>query len=226
MNKSENKLKILLVGTKRTCDKAGDFDLGDHELIKFPVLDTAQLKNINIPQTNYEWLLLTSPAAVFHFSQLSHKPSFKKLAVIGPSTMKASEKEQLQVNYIPKSFNAKSFSEEFLSVHPSTKNALFLCSSKADDTMSETFKTAEVSLERINIYEPVILEKRELQTYDAIAFLSSSSVQAFKKTYGTPTTKKIAAIGKKAAKSVKNCFGFDPAVPIKSTTKDTIQVLL
>ena len=226
MDKSENKLKILLVGTKRTCGKAGDFDFGDHELIKFPVLDTTQVKNINIPQINYEWLFFTSPAAVFHFSQLSKKPSFKKLAVIGPSTKKAAEKENLQVDYIPGSFNATSFSQEFLSAHSKTSNALFLCSTKADNTMSETFRGTDISLDRVNIYEPIVLKKKEILNYDAAAFLSSSSVQAFKHNYGIPKTKKIAAIGKKAAKSVKNYFGLDPLVPEKSTTKDTIQILL
>ncbi len=226
MDTSENKLKVLLVGTKRTCDKASTFDCGDNILISFPVLDTRKCKRVEFLKDEYEWLILTSPAAALHFSQLANKPIFEKVAVVGPSTKKAAENAGLSVNYLPDHYNALNFSQDFLKIFPNTQSALFPCSAKADATIPGSFKAAGIHLDRVNLYEPIKLEKKKLPEYDAAVFFSSSSVEAFKENYGIPSTQKIAAIGVKAAKSIIKSFGIEPRIPTKSTTIDTIQTLL
>jgi len=227
MDKCETKLKVLVVGTKRTCDKASLIEIPSIELIPFPVLDTKLLGDIHFAKDSYEWIILTSPAAVHHFANLSNKPSFKDVAVVGPSTNSAAEKEDIKVSFTPKgSFNAKTLCAELIENHPKIKSALFPCSIKADDTVSYSFEKAGLKVERVNLYEPVNLDIKELPDYNAIAFFSSSSVETFAKIYGQPQTKKIAAIGKKAAISVKQYFDIEALVPLKSTSRDTIEILL
>ena len=219
-------MKVLLIGTRRTCQKAASLSSGEIILIPFPVLDTKVLEDIIFPQTEYEWLFLTSPAAALHFSQLKHKAHFKKVAVVGPATENAAKKAGFTVTYVPKNFNSESFSMELLKSFPKIENALFPCSSKADDTIYSLFNEAGCNVDRIDLYEPLILEKKDLPEYDAAVFFSSSSAETFYRIYGHPGTKKIAAIGKKAAKTVKECFGIDALVPANSTALDTIQTLL
>ena len=226
IGKCEKKLKVLLVGTQRTCEKAASLKFENTRLISFPVLDTCALNKVDFPQSHYEWLILTSPAAVLHFSKLDSKPEYNKVAVIGPSTEKAAKAANMHVDFLPEKYDAQNCCAELLNNHTNIRSALFPCSTLADSTIEESFNEAGLNIDRVNLYQPIVLNSRELPDYDAIAFFSSSSVETFKKLYGTPETKKIAAIGKKAAKSVKECFQIDALVPSKSTSSDTIQTLL
>ncbi len=220
--------KILLVGTKLTCEQAAKLNFfQDEKLIPFPLLETQLVKNITFPRDSFDWIILTSPSAVKHFFELSNRPEFRKVAVIGPSTKVAIEKLGFSVGFMPMNYNAKSFGLEFAKLCTPGESMLFPSSSLADNSLQESLQES-LEFFRINIYEPKNFMQENLPEYDAIAFFSSSAVEAFYENFKSEiiTQKKIAAIGDKAAKKVEELFGLKAKIPKASTAAETIKVLL
>lgn len=219
--------KVLLVGTRRTVEKAAQLPL-PAQFMAFPLLDTKALENVKFTKDSYHWLAFTSPAAVKHYCGLAYKPSVKKIAAVGSSTKKTAEQYGLTVDFVPEEYNALSFGNELSKSIPKGSSVLFPCSTLADDSLQRILEQNEVQCERVNLYAPCTLSQNKLPDFDSIAFLSGSAANALHELFGQEAIegKKIAAIGNKTAKKVIELFGTTPLVPQVSTAEDTIKVLL
>ena len=222
-------LRVLLAGTKHTCEKASELKFSSPvTLLPFPLMETKLITDTPFPKKKYEWAVFTSPAAAEHFFSINAKPVFKFIAAVGPSTAESIQKFGLTVDFTPTEFNSICLADELSAGLKEKSTLIFPCSKLADNSLENIIRSKGHLLDRVNLYEPVEFPFQELPEFDAIAFFSSSAVETFFNNFGESALKgkKIAAIGKKAAASVEGRFKQAALVPKNSTALETIKVLL
>jgi uroporphyrinogen-III synthase len=99
--------------------------------------------------STYDWLIFTSPNAVDAFhrrAQFLHLTQLaKKIAVIGPATLRAANDIGLTVDLVPPNYIAESLAEALLPEAPG-KSFLLVRAAQARDTLPEALTAADATV--------------------------------------------------------------------------------
>lgn len=188
----------------------------------FPLIRTQELTDQDdsfiTTLTSYDWLIFTSQNAVFAFeAKLSrHNVTIDKLsckiAAVGKNTAAALEKMGFSVSFIPTTYSADEFVQQFSQVSDQSDHCLFLRGSLAKATIKIGLSQ---HVDEWTVYEtlPDVYNATRLSTYISehpnviVAFASPSSVNI----YATEIAReigwkqiKIAAIGHVTAAALLN----------------------
>ncbi|QBP40747.1 uroporphyrinogen-III synthase [Paenisporosarcina antarctica] len=188
----------------------------------FPLIKTGEVSHQDDLFMNslnsYDWLIFTSQNAVIVFEQKLARygviiANFKfKVAAVGSRTAHALEKIGLHVTFIPTTYSADEFVEQFKQVSSPEQSCLFLRGSLAKATIKQGLSQ---QVDEWTVYEtlPDINNAKELSAYIAqypnvfVAFASPSSVHIFARDIAPNTgwaKINIAAIGYVTAAALKS----------------------
>lgn len=160
---------------------------------KVIVAQSDQEKLLN--SQRYEWFIFTSQASVeaFHQKILTYRLSVDffqaKIAVVGSKTAEALKKLGFSVDFMPTTFSADVFVQEFPDVASPKDRCLFFRGTLAKQTITTGLVNP---VDEWTIYETVMLEDnvemvKELLTSGkrcSVVFTSPSTVNAFHQTLG------------------------------------------
>lgn len=194
---SLNQKRILVTRTRRQAsDLATQLENLGAVVILIPTIEIVPPASFNALDAamtclgTYDWLLFTSANAVeaFHrraqFLHLTQLP--RKIAVIGPATLRAANKIGLSVDLLPHQYVAESLATALVPEAPG-KSFLLVRAAEARDTLPETLRAAGGFVTIAEAYRNQIPTDSipELQALfaskennpDAISFTSASTVR-------------------------------------------------
>lgn len=165
----------------------------------------------------YEWLIFTSQNAVVAFEQKMIRHGIRidtllnKIAAVGSKTSRALERIGFQVTFMPTTFSADAFVQQFPMVAGHSDSCLFLRGSLAKATIKEGLSQ---NVDEWTVYEtlPDLTNAKSLSEYlivhpnVIVAFASPSSVEVFAREIAPKTDWNgltIAAIGHITASALK-----------------------
>ena len=195
--------QVIFTGIPRSAE-AGELisQLGGAAIIA-PLISTREIVSPEdekklLECNRYDWFIFTSQSGVQAFHEKMKRynvdSSFfrAKIAVVGSKTATAMEEIGFTVDFVPNTFSADVFVQEFPSVISSEDNCLFIRGNLAKTTISDGL----VNLVNIwTIYETVELEENIEQVKKtlkgghncSIIFTSPSTVEAFHHRIGKDT---------------------------------------
>jgi uroporphyrinogen-III synthase len=154
-----------------------------------PVENNEELQPILDGLGQYDWLILTSKVAVDSFFSFFHdkKLELPKIAVIGNKTAQSLVKIGIQVEFVPKTFVAERFVEEFLPLVHMGDKILIPKGNLARDYIADSLREKGASVDEIIIYETFFPEdskeklRKSIQEHelDIIPFTSPSTAEHF-----------------------------------------------
>ncbi|MED0958449.1 uroporphyrinogen-III synthase [Bacillus paramycoides] len=189
---------------------------------------------------SYDWVIFTSKNGVTFFLDGLRKkiPLAIKIAAVGVKTKLELEKRGYEVHFIPSSFVAEAFAEEFVEELSGNERILFPKGNLARDVIPVKLREFGVFLDELIVYgtKANVGKKQELITalklgkVNIITFTSPSTVDSFvhllEGTNWREWTKKctIACIGPITAKEARSYFS-DVIVPEEYTIESLIQCI-
>ena len=148
-----------------------------------------QIQHIEGQLHSYDWVIFTSRNGVaFFLDSLNKKlPLTIKIAAVGVKTKLELEKRGYQVHFVPTSFVAEAFAEEFLKELSGNERILFPKGNIAREVIPVALREIGVSLDELIVYgTKVNIEKKQeliaalkLGKVDIITFTSPSTVTSF-----------------------------------------------
>ncbi|MFZ7932600.1 uroporphyrinogen-III synthase [Bacillus thuringiensis] len=158
-------------------------------LLRMEGMSHRQIQHIEEQLHSYDWVIFTSRNGVaFFLDSLKKKlPLTIKIAVVGVKTKLELEKRGYQVHFVPNSFVAEAFAEEFLKELNGNERILFPKGNLARDVIPVKLREIGVSLDELIVYgTKVNVEKKQeliaalkLGEVDIITFTSPSTVTSF-----------------------------------------------
>jgi uroporphyrinogen-III synthase len=189
-------------------------------LIRVIPVTSPELTNID----KYDWIVFSSSNAVRFFGELVKElPETIKIAVVGPSTMAACEKQKWKVNFMPDEFTGKALADQLPGA--GGKRILFPTTDLAGDELENILSERRATLQRLIVYrtEKALEKGEELtniisQGIDVLTFASPSTVECFaeltdEKTKGIPAV----CIGPSTEEKAKQS-GFKKIIRTKENT--------
>ncbi|EOP21421.1 uroporphyrinogen-III synthase [Bacillus toyonensis] len=138
---------------------------------------------------SYDWVIFTSKNGVtFFLDGLEKKlPLTIKIAAVGVKTKLELEKRGYQVHFVPTSFVAEVFAEEFLKELSGNERILFPKGNLARDVIPVKLRGIGVSLDELIVYDTKVnVEKKQelitalkVRKVNVITFTSPSTVDSF-----------------------------------------------
>lgn len=158
-------------------------------LLRMEGMSDRQIQHIAEQLHSYDWVIFTSKNGVaFFLDGLEKKlPLIIKIAAVGVKTKLELEKRGYQVNFVPTSFVAEVFAEEFLKELSGNERILFPKGNLARDVIPVRLRGIGVSLDELIVYGTKVNaeKKQELITtlkvrkVNIITFTSPSTVDSF-----------------------------------------------
>lgn len=158
-------------------------------LLRMEGMSSRQIQHIAKQLHSYDWVIFTSKNGVaFFLDSLKKKlPATIKIAAVGVKTKLELEKRGHQVAFVPTSFVAEVFAEEFIKKLSGNERILFPKGNLARDVIPVALRGRGISLDELIVYgTKVNVEKRqeliaslEVEKIDIITFTSPSTVTSF-----------------------------------------------
>lgn len=158
-------------------------------LLRMEGMSHRQIQHIAGHLHSYDWVIFTSKNGVAFFLDSLRKklPAKTKIAAVGVKTRLELEKRGYQVDFVPTSFVAEVFAEEFVKRLSGNECILFPKGNLARDVIPVALREIGVSLEELIVYgTKANVEKRqeliavlEAGEVDVITFTSPSTVTNF-----------------------------------------------
>ncbi|KAB2444992.1 uroporphyrinogen-III synthase [Bacillus luti] len=158
-------------------------------LLRMEGMSSRQIQHIAKQLNSYDWVIFTSKNGVaFFLDSLKKKlPATIKIAAVGVKTKLELEKRGYQVAFVPTSFVAEVFAEEFIKKLSGNERILFPKGNLARDVIPVALRGRGISLDELIVYgTKVNVEKRqeliaslEVEKIDIITFTSPSTVTSF-----------------------------------------------
>lgn len=158
-------------------------------LLRMEGMSHRQIQHIGGQLHSYDWVIFTSKNGVAFFLDSLRKklPAKTKIAAVGVKTRLELEKRGYQVDFVPTSFVAEVFAEEFVKRLSGNECILFPKGNLARDVIPVALREIGVSLEELIVYgTEENVEKRqelivalEVGKVDIITFTSPSTVTSF-----------------------------------------------
>lgn len=229
--------RILLTCSQDIMDKAADAvrDLGGIP-VKRPLIKlvpeaqaVSQLKIIS----QYDWIILTSPASVRCFFDLLKDGNISlktlpKIIVCGPGTANELRKYRVEPHASPPSdFGADGLVQIAGTFIKPAHKVLRLRSNKAGSALADFLKTLDAKVTDCILYRNDPIKYDSLGEFDAVFFASASAVETFIAQWGTTALKDkvIAAIGKPTQEGLSSHNIRTDVVGREATVDSTIAAL-
>ncbi|KFM99953.1 uroporphyrinogen-III synthase [Bacillus clarus] len=209
-------------------------------LLRMEAMSQEKIQRIAGQLHMYDWVIFTSKNGVSFFLDSLRKriPSTVHIAAVGVKTKMELEKRGYQVHFVPTSFVAETFAEEFVKELSGKERILFPKGNLARDVIPVRLQELGVLLDELIVYNTKInVEKKEeliaalkLGEVNIITFTSPSTVVSFihllEGTNWREWTKKctIACIGPITEKEAR-CHFPNVIVPEKYTVESLIQCI-
>ncbi|MBL3890762.1 uroporphyrinogen-III synthase, partial [Bacillus cereus] len=155
-------------------------------LLRMEGMSHRQIQHIEEQLHSYDWVIFTSRNGVgFFLDSLKKKlPLTIKIAAVGVKTKLELEKRGYQVHFVPTSFVAEAFAEEFLKELSGNERILFPKGNLAREVIPVALREIGISLDELTVYgTKVNIEKKQeliaalkLGKVDIITFTSPSTV--------------------------------------------------
>ena len=226
-------MRVLLTGFPDTNKKAEAYlDSYGHKSVHCPMQEMQLIPGSVKLLGKSDWVIFTSPSAVrLYMQHLYPLNPFDKAACVGPATAEALEDDYARAcSLMPDNdYSSCSLAAKILSNKDKfeSKRVLFPCSELAGVELEECLSQSGLKVHRYDFYRPVKRDIDTLPDFDAVAFFSSSGVEAFfshqKKV--DLTTKKLAVIGESTAETLRQYYDGDFAVANKASAEETVKVL-
>ena len=186
---------VIFTGTPKAKEAVASVQLQGGNPVIYPLIKTVEKM---VPtdslrmQTcaSYEWLIFTSANAVHYFGRKMEQVGLTtsdipvKIAAVGSETAKALEDVGFKADFVPSTFSAEHFVEEFPAVSDEEERCLFLKGDLAKDTIKEGLPN---EVDEWTVYETVDDEEGIRGVKDllkkggriAVLFASPSAVRVF-----------------------------------------------
>ncbi|MCM3029954.1 uroporphyrinogen-III synthase [Niallia taxi] len=157
-------------------------------LLAFRSLPLASNMQAKLKEGVYDWLVFTSSNGVnAFFSTMELKDSLYKIAVIGDKTAETLAKYGHKAAFIPSSFVAETFAQEFAKEVAKNEQVLIIKGSLARNVLYKSLCAAGIAAEEAIIYETyfpkesetLLVEALKKRSLDVLLFTSSSTVEYF-----------------------------------------------
>ena len=154
-------------------------------LLRMEGMSSRQIQHIAKQLHSYDWVIFTSKNGVaFFLDSLKKKlPATIKIAAVGVKTKLELEKRGYQVAFVPTSFVAEVFAEEFIKKLSGNERILFPKGNLARDVIPVALRGIGVSLDELIVYgtkenvekKQELIEALEVGKVDVITFTSPST---------------------------------------------------
>ncbi|MEK4759295.1 uroporphyrinogen-III synthase [Viridibacillus sp. FSL E2-0187] len=187
--------KIVLTGTHVTASVKKQIEQLGGQAIHLPLITVNEVKSdMDRQQLEksklYDWLIFTSQNAVLAFKSKIQRFHFQvsdwscKVAAVGIKTAEALEDIGFEINFMPSTFSADVFVQEFPTIAGDNVSCQFFKGSMAKDTI---VKGLSCHVDEWTVYETVqttehtteLLTLLKESTNVSIAFASPSAVEVF-----------------------------------------------
>ncbi len=158
-------------------------------LLRMEGMSHRQIQHIAGQLHSYDWVIFTSKNGVaFFLDRLRKKlPATIKIAAVGVKTKLELERRGYQVAFVPTSFVAEVFAEEFIKKLSGNERILFPKGNLARDVIPVALRGIGVSLDELIVYgtkenvekKQELIEALEVGEVDIITFTSPSTVTSF-----------------------------------------------
>ncbi|PEW01539.1 uroporphyrinogen-III synthase [Bacillus cereus] len=158
-------------------------------LLRMEGISQQEIQHIAEQLHSYDWVIFTSKNGVaFFLDSLSKKlPAAIKVAAVGVKTKLELEKRGYQVHFVPTSFVAEVFAEEFVKELRGNESILFPKGNLARDVIPVKLREMDVVLDELIVYgteanverKQELIEALEVGEVDIITFTSPSTVTSF-----------------------------------------------
>lgn len=158
-------------------------------LLRMKGMSHRQIQHIAGQLHSYDWVIFTSKNGVaFFLDRLGKKlPVTTKIAAVGVKTKLELEKRGYEVDFVPTSFVAEVFAEEFVKKLSGNECILFPKGNLARDVIPVALREMGVSLDELIVYgtkenvekKRELIETLEAEKVDIITFTSPSTVTSF-----------------------------------------------
>lgn len=158
-------------------------------LLRMEGMSHRQIQHIVGKLHSYDWVIFTSKNGVaFFLNRLRKKlPVTMKIAAVGVKTKLELEKRGYEVDFVPTSFVAEVFAEEFVKKLSGNECILFPKGNLARDVIPVALREIGVSLDELVVYgtkenvekKRELIEALEVGKVDIITFTSPSTVTSF-----------------------------------------------
>jgi uroporphyrinogen-III synthase len=148
-----------------------------------------QIQHIAGQLHSYDWVIFTSKNGVAFFLDSLRKklPGPIKIAAVGVKTKLELEKRGYEVDFVPTSFVAEVFAEEFVKKLSGNECILFPKGNLARDVIPVALREISVFLDELVVYgtkenvekKQELIEALEVGKVDIITFTSPSTVDSF-----------------------------------------------
>ena len=227
-------LRVLLTGFPDTNKKAAQYlEACGNQAVHFPLQEMNIISGSIKLLGKSDWVIFTSPSAVrLYMQHLYPLNPFVKAACVGPATAKALEDDYARAcSLIPKGeYSASSLAREILINKKDFlgKKILFPCSKLAGNELLQMLSNEGILIRRYDFYSPSVNEQQAIPEFDALAFFSSSGVEAFfSQSFEIDlSTKKISVIGESTAITLRQYFSGDFMLASKASSVETVKALL
>lgn len=189
-------MTVIFTGTPKAKEAVASVQLQGGNPVILPLIKTVEKVGPTDPlriQTcaSYEWLIFTSANAVHFFGRKMEQAGLTtedipvKIAAVGSETAKALEDIGFRADFIPTTFSADYFVEEFPAVSDEAERCLFLKGDLAKETIKEGLPN---EVDEWTVYETVQDEEGIRGVTDllktggrtAVLFSSPSAVRVFR----------------------------------------------
>ncbi|MDH4420647.1 MULTISPECIES: uroporphyrinogen-III synthase [Bacillus] len=158
-------------------------------LLRMEGMSSRQIQHIAEQLHSYDWVIFTSKNGVAFFLDSLRKkiPAAIKIAAVGVKTKLELEKRGYKVDFVPTSFVAEVFAEEFIKKLSGNERILFPKGNLARDVIPVTLRGIGISLDELIVYgtkenvekKRALIEALEVGKVDIITFTSPSTVTSF-----------------------------------------------
>ncbi|MCM3086583.1 uroporphyrinogen-III synthase [Bhargavaea ginsengi] len=188
-------MTVIFTGTPKAKEAVASVQLQGGNPVILPLIKTVEkivpTDSLRMQTcTSYEWLIFTSANAAHYFGLKMEQEGFTaedipvKIAAVGSETAKALENIGFRADFIPATFSADHFVEEFPSVSDENDRCLFLKGDLAKETIKEGLPN---EVDEWTVYETVNDEEGIRELADelrkggriAVLFASPSAVRVF-----------------------------------------------
>lgn len=158
-------------------------------LLQIDCIPYDRQQHLSILHRPYDWVFFTSKNGVDCFmkqEKYQEKLQHSRIAAVGPKTAQALQHYQLNVDFIPSTYNAEVMAAEFLSTYADEGPVLFVRGKIASNVLLNAFTKANRAYDCVEVYDTVIneaakpmLQTSSMEKIDFITFTSPSTVNAF-----------------------------------------------
>ncbi len=231
--------KILVTSPNRNSSELVSSFKENGAVVKWmPMIETADIRPLDIEIDNFDTLVFTSSAGVSSFfddmfskGMDARKVYNKRFACVGEKTAATLKNYGIIADFIPSYFDGETLAKEMIekSFIDKSNKVLLLRAKEATEDIVKILSENGIDFKDFPVYktEKLTYEKSDLAEIELVTFTSKSCVKGFKENFSDCNFENITAvcIGKQTASLAKE-LGFKTYISEKATTASMIEKVL